>query len=76
MILPGGRAGCRTLSHAPAFRDGSATSAVLSTAVEAARSDHLPRIALPLAIEDRPRHAASGGIAEDQAVVGLVWPGH
>jgi len=59
------------------FPRGSAMSAVLSTAFEAARCDHLPRIALPLAIEDGPsRRAAGGSISEDQAVVGLIRPGH
>ncbi len=56
------------------FQRGSATPAVLSTAFEAARRGHLPRIVLPLAIEDDPRRAAGRGIAEDQAVVGLVRP--
>jgi hypothetical protein len=32
--------------------------------------------ALPLAIEDGPGRAAGCGIAEDQAVVGLVRSGH
>jgi hypothetical protein len=58
------------------FPRGSARSAVLSTAFEAARCGHLPRIALPLAIEDGPRRAAGRGIAEDQAIVGLIWPAH
>jgi hypothetical protein len=63
-------------ASSPPFREGSAAPAVLSAAVEAAHCDHLPRIALPLAIENRPRRAASRGIAKDQAVVGLVRPRH
>jgi hypothetical protein len=51
--------------------------AVLSTDFEAARCGQLPRIALWRAIEDGPRRAAgSRGVAEDQAVVGLIRPGH
>ena len=47
-----------------------------STAFEAAHRGHLPRIALALAIEDGQRSAAGRGIAEDQAVVGLIRPKH
>ncbi len=58
------------------FPRGSATPAVLSTAFEAARCGHLPRLALPLAMEDGPRRAAGRGIAEDKVVVGLIRPEH
>lgn len=57
-------------------REGSAAPPVLLAAVEAAHCDHLPRVTLPLAVENRPRRAASRGFAKDQAVVGLVRPRH
>jgi hypothetical protein len=60
----------------PCSSDGSATPAVLSTAFEATCCGHLPHIALPLTLEHGPCLAAGSGIAEDQAVVGLVRPRH
>lgn len=50
--------------------------AVLSAALQAARCGYLPGISLPVAIEDGPDRAAGSGIAEGQAVVRLILPGH